>query len=142
VTRAARYAYVILAWAFLVGVVVQVFFIGLGLFADNVGVELHATLGWILHLFPIVVLIAAALSRAGRSHWLWALALAAVIFVVPILATMRDSSPMAAAFHPVAAILGFWLSIVVARNSLEAFAEPRPAEVGDEPRAIEESPST
>jgi hypothetical protein len=134
VTRAARYAYVILAWAFLVGVVVQVFFIGYGLFADEAGFELHLTLGWLLHLAPILVLAVAAASRAGRSHWLWALALAAVIFVVPILATLRDSSPLAAAFHPVGALAGFWLAIVVARNSLTAFGSPWP-EPEPEPRA-------
>ena len=33
--RVARYAYLVAAWAFLAGVVVQVFFIGLGLFAGS-----------------------------------------------------------------------------------------------------------
>ena len=45
---AARDAYLVLAWAFVVGVVVQVFFIGLGLFAGSQNIELHVTLGWIL----------------------------------------------------------------------------------------------
>lgn len=122
--RAARYAYVLLAWSFLVGVVVQVFFIGLGLFADGDGIELHRNLGWILHLAPLLVLAAAAVSRAGQRHWLTALALAVVVFIVPILATMRDDSPLIAALHPVAAVLAFWLAIVVAQNSIAAFREP------------------
>jgi hypothetical protein len=124
VIRAARYAYAFLAWAFLVGLVVQVFFIGLGLFADGKGIELHQNLGWILHLAPLLVLAAAAVSRAGQRHWLSALALAVVVFIVPILATMRDGSPVIAALHPVAAVLAFWLAIVVAQNSIAAFREP------------------
>jgi hypothetical protein len=119
-TRAARYAYAILAWGFVVGVVLQVFFIGLALFSDPSSVENHRTLGWILHLVPIVILAAAALSRAGRRHWQWALAMAVVVFIVPILATMSD---VLGALHPVGALITFWLAIVVARNSLEAIRQ-------------------
>jgi hypothetical protein len=120
-TRAARYAYLVLAWGFLVGIAVQVFLIGLVLFGDS-DVEAHRTLGWILHLVPIVILLAAWLSRAGQRHWQWALALAAVVFVVPIFATMRDL-PVIAALHPVGALAIFALAIVVARNSLDAVRE-------------------
>ena len=119
-TRAARYAYAILAWGFVVGVVVQVFFIGLALFSDPSSMENHRTLGWILHLVPILVLAAAALSRAGRRHWQWALAMAVVVFIVPILATMSD---VLGALHPVGALLTFWLAIVVARNALDALRQ-------------------
>jgi hypothetical protein len=114
---AARYAYLVLAWAFVVGVVVQVFFIGLGLFAGSENIELHVTLGWILHLAPLLILAAAALARAGRRRILEAAALAAVVFVVPILATLRDDAPAFAALHPVGAIFAFWLAIVVARGA-------------------------
>ena len=121
--RAARIAYLVLAWVFLVGVVIQVFVIGLALFGGT-STELHVNIGWILHLAPLLVLLAAALSKAGRRHWVAALALAAVVFVVPILVLARDSSPAIAALHPVAAIVAFWLSVVVARNSLEAVGSP------------------
>ena len=43
--------------------------------------------------------------------------MAAVVFVVPILATLRDSAPVFAALHPVGAIFAFWLAIVVARGA-------------------------
>jgi hypothetical protein len=118
-TRAARYAYLVLAWAFVVGLVFQVFFIGMALFDGAENRETHRALGWILHLAPLLILAAAALSRAGARHWQWALALAAVTFIVPILATLKDA-PFAAAFHPVGAVVAFWLAIVVAQNSLAA----------------------
>ena len=120
-TRAARYSYLVLAWGFLVGIAIQVFLIGLVLFGDS-DPEAHRTIGWILHLVPIVILLAAWLSRAGRRHWQWALALAAVVFVVPIFALMRDT-PVIAALHPVGALAIFALAIVVARNSQDALRE-------------------
>ena len=121
--RAARYAYAFLAWAFIAAVVAQVFFIGMGLFGDRRFVETHVSFGWIVHLMPILVLVAASLSRAGRRHWTWALALAAVVFVVPILVLLKSSVPALAALHPVGAMVAFWLGVVVARNSLDALRQ-------------------
>ena len=115
--RGARYAYLVLAWAFVAGVVLQVFFIGLGLFVGAENLALHANFGWILHLAPLLVLAAAALARAGRTRILHAVALAVTVFVVPILATLRADLPLAAAFHPVGAIIAFWLAIVVGRGA-------------------------
>ena len=81
-----------------------------------------------LHLIPLLVLLFAALSRAGRRDWQWALALALVVFLVPIFVILRDSSPVLAALHPVAAVLAFPISIVVAMNSLQALREPAPVQ--------------
>ena len=115
--RGARYAFVVLAWAFVAGVVVQVFFIGLALFVAPDNLELHVGLGWILHLWPILILIAAAVARAGRTRILQATALAVTVFIVPILALLRTDAPVAAALHPVSALLAFWLAIVVAQRA-------------------------
>ena len=118
-TRAARWAYVILAWVFLLGLAAQVFVAGLALFAGGENWETHVNLGWIIHLLPILVLLAAWLSRAGRRHWQWALALAVVVFVIPLLALFRADTPALAALHPVGAMIAAWLAIVVARQSLD-----------------------
>ena len=74
-------------------------------------------MGWILHLIPILMLGLAALARAGRTRILQAAALAVTVFVVPILVILRDDLPVAAALHPVGALLAFWLSIIVARGA-------------------------
>jgi nicotinamide riboside transporter PnuC len=116
--RAARYAYVALAWAFVAGVVLQVFFIGLGLFAGAEYRYIHAYFGWtILHLSPLIILVAAPLARAGRTRILQAAALAMTVWFVPILAVLRADAPVVAALHPVGALLAFWLAIVVARGA-------------------------
>ena len=117
--RAARYAFVALAFAFAAGIVLQVFFIGLGLFVGSENLELHRNFGWILHLAPLLILVAAAAAGAGRTRILQAVALVVVVWIVPILAAVRADLPMVAAFHPVGALLAFALSLVVARGSLE-----------------------
>ena len=125
--RAARYAFAVLALAFAAGIVLQVFFIGLGLFAGSENLVLHTTFGWILHLAPLLVLIAAALAGAGRTRILQAVALVVVVWIVPILAAVRADLPMIAALHPVGALIAFVLSLVVARGSLELVRHADPA---------------
>ena len=115
--RAARYAYAVVAWATVAAIILQVFFIGLGLFDGSEKLELHRTFGWILHLVAIIVPITAALAAAGRTKILLAILLAAMVWVVPILAALRSDAPLLAAFHPVGALLTFWLATVVARGA-------------------------
>jgi mercuric ion transport protein len=117
VIRGSRVAYAALAWAFAAAIVLQVFFIGLGLFVGPENLELHRSFGWILHLAPLLILVAAALARAGRTRILQAAGLVVVIFVVPILAAVRADLPYAAALHPVGALLAFWLTTVIARDA-------------------------
>jgi hypothetical protein len=118
--RAFRLLYAVTAWAFLIGLVAQVFLIGLALFSDPAAIDAHRSLGWVLHLSPLLVLLFAFLSRAGSRHWQWALALAVVVLIVPILATMRESAPIVGALHPVGAVLAAILAAVVAWNSVAA----------------------
>lgn len=115
--RGSRIAFAVLAWAFVAAIILQVFFIGLGLFVGSENLELHRNFGWILHLAPLPILVAAALARAGRTRILEAAGLVVVIFFVPILAAVRADLPYAAALHPVGALLAFWLAIVIARDA-------------------------
>ncbi len=116
--RAARFAYAALSTAFVVGILIQVYFIGLGLFSSADFKQLHANFGWILHLVPPFILLAAAAAVAGRARILQAVALAVVIFFVPILAAIRADAPLTAAFHPVGAVLGFLLAVIVSRGAV------------------------
>ena len=125
-TRAVRYAYLVLAWAFLVGICLQVFYAGLGIFAGSSNFATHVDFGYLLHLPPILILLAAVLSRAGSRHWRWALGLVVAIFAVPSFVYLRDSTPALAALHPVAAVVASWVAVRVALNSLAALRQPDP----------------
>ena len=125
--RLARYAFVVLAVAFAAAIVLQVFFIGRGLFAGSENLALHRDFGWMLHVAPLLVLVVAALAAAGRRQILEAVALVVVVWIVPILAAVRADLPTVAAFHPVGALLAFILSLVVARSSIELLRDVNPA---------------
>ena len=115
--RAARLVYAALAWAFVVAILVQVYLIGLALFGSPSYREVHVTFGWLLHLAPPFILLAAAFARGGRNVILRTSALAVLFFFVPILAAIKADLPLAASFHPVGAVLAFVLAIVVARDA-------------------------
>ena len=91
--RGARYAYATLALAFVVAILLHVYFAGLGLFVGSKGFDLHVSFGWLLHLGPLPILVAAALAGAGRRQILQAAALAVTFFIVPILAAIRADAP-------------------------------------------------
>jgi hypothetical protein len=127
--RVSRYIYVLLAWAVVVGLVLQVLLIGLGLSLlgnDASSTETHRGLGWLVHLMPIVVIPFAYLARAGSRHWQWAALSALVIFTVPIFLVAGSGSPILKAMHPVSAFIGFALAVVVAVNSVRALNAPAP----------------
>jgi Family of unknown function (DUF6220) len=124
VTRTFRAVYLVLAWAFLAGITAQVFLIGLDLFADPGMLAVHEQFGWVLHLSPLLVLLFAVLSRAGRGSWLLSLALAVTVFIVPILAALKTTSPTIAALHPVGATIAFALSVAVAGNAWHVYRMP------------------
>ena len=125
-SKVARYAYATLSWAFVLGIILQVYFAGLGLFVGPRLFAYHIDFGWLLHLGPLPIVVAAALAGAGRVRIVQSVALAVIFFFVPILAAIRTDAPLTAAFHPVAALLGFWLATVVARGAtgLVRSAEP------------------
>lgn len=117
VARFARYAYAVVVWVFLVAVVVQVFLAGLAIFSDDPrDIGLHIDLGWILHLAPVLILVAAAVGRVGRSTLLWAGALVATMLVQPFLPGMAEASAALAALHPVNALLIFGIAAKLARG--------------------------
>ena len=115
--RLAQYLFAILAWAFVLGILLQVYFAGLGLFVGPRLFSYHVDFGWLLHLGPVPILVAAGLAGASRTRILQSAGLAVIFFFVPILAAIRSDAPLTAAFHPVAALLGFWLATVVARGA-------------------------
>ena len=127
--RASRYIYVVTAWVVVVGLVAQVLLVGLGLpLLGNSpsSLDTHRGLGWLVHLTPILVIPFAYLARAGSRHWQWAALSAVVIFTIPIFLVAGEGSPILKAMHPVSAVIGFVLAVVVAMNSIRALNAPMP----------------
>lgn len=119
---AGRVIFAAAAWLFLVGVLVQVFLAGVGLFglADWTA---HVSLGWTLGSAPILLVLFALVARVRRSTVLLTVGLMIAAIIQPELAAARTNAPVVAAFHPVNALLVFWLALVVARRATEAVRE-------------------
>lgn len=123
----ARYVFLAMVWIYLAGILFQVFLAGIGLFGTAKDFEPHVGLGWILHLVPVLLLIVAAVARVGARLLWWTTALLVVQFVQPILATLRNDQPVAAAFHPVLALVIFWLAVTIGLKAGRLVREHAPA---------------
>lgn len=112
-----RWAYLILAWLLVVGLVAQVFLAGLGVFRGPESFATHRDFGYLLELLPFLLFILAIIGRMGRR----AVALPAVIFGLFILQSVfvafRSDTPEVAALHPVNGFLITFLAIVLARDA-------------------------
>jgi len=109
-----------------VGLVLQVFLAGLGVFDDPSFFMTHRDMGYTLEAVALVCLVVAALARAGRSQvGLTALVLG-LFFVQSILVGVRDTAPMVAALHPVNGFLILFLSIGLARQAWRTARTPLP----------------
>ncbi len=120
----ARYVYLALVWLYLVGILVQVFLAGMGLFGGGRDFEPHIGLGWLLHLVPILLLIAAAVAKVGPRLIWWNVTLLVVQFIQPILALARHDAPVVAAFHPVLALVIFWLALTIGLMAWQLVRQP------------------
>jgi hypothetical protein len=125
----ARLGFLVCAWLFVVCVLIQVFLVGLDIFAKLDG-GMHRDFaylyGW---LAPMLVLLAGAarVPTGTRSLTLLLLVLFAMQTVLP---SLRDQLPMLAALHTVNALAIFAIGTVIARRATE-WIRPRPGEAAD-----------
>ena len=109
--------YAVAASILVLGLVLQVFLAGLGVFDDPTFFLTHRDTGYTLELVAFVVIVLAAIARAGRAQ----IGIAALIFglflLQSVFVAVRVSSPAVAALHPVNGFLILLLSIVLVRRA-------------------------
>lgn len=129
--KAARIVWMWLERAFLLGLFLQLLFIGMGVFprkGDPSPFALHRNWGFILGDIAVVLFLVALVARPGRKTVLMAFIVGVLTFVVqPVLVNAHSSAPIVAAFHPVNALVIFWLTLVLIRRST-ALASAAPQE--------------
>jgi hypothetical protein len=111
----SRVVFAALAWLFVGLVVLQVFYAGVGLLGGGTMAD-HREFGYLVAMFPLLVLIAAVVSRAGRLGW-WTAGLLLLAQVQTILPWFAEDAPFVAALHPVNALLLFWGGLTIARRA-------------------------
>jgi len=101
---------------FLASVVVQVFLIGLYLFAAG-NLDWHRIFALVPTVLSLVVLVAGFVARLPTRSKRWSAALLVATFIQGALPGLKASVPIVAALHPVNALLMLWLGIVVLRDA-------------------------
>ena len=123
--RVARPIHLVLAWLFVIGLLVQVFLAGMGVFSGTSAFATHRDVGYTLTLLPILLVVTSLVGRFGR----WPAIAAAVMFgqfiLQSILVLQRDSTPAIAALHPVNGFLMLLIAVWLARGAWRAWQADR-----------------
>lgn len=100
---------------FALGVVIQVFLAGAGIFAAGNMWPVHAMFGSMLALFPIVLFILALVGRLPKfATWSSVILFVLVGIQSPLIAVPQQAhAPIVSALHPVNAMAIFALIVVV-----------------------------
>jgi hypothetical protein len=119
--RGLRIVWMWLERAFLLGLFLQLLFVGMGVFprkSDPSPFALHRNWGYLLGDIAVVLFLIALAARPGWKTVLMAFVVGLLTFLVqPVLVDARTSAPIVAAFHPVNALVIFWLTLVLIRRS-------------------------
>ncbi len=122
--KVARYIYVGLAWLTLVGVIIPFFIAGMSLFVSRSYWSLHGEIGF-LSGWPILGLIIFGLiGWIPRRLTAWLVGMTALHVVHTLLPTLRSDAPMAAAVHPLSALLLATVTFMHARKATQLLIEP------------------
>lgn len=122
--RLSRYAYAAAAWLFVVGILTQVFLVGLSLLGQQPSWQTHVGLGHGLSIVALLMVALAYTSRLPRpmKPFTW-LNLVIYILLADVVIFMRGSAPLVAALHPVLAILLFGIAGFLAMRAWQLVRE-------------------
>jgi Family of unknown function (DUF6220) len=113
-----RLGFVVAAWLFVACVVVQVFLVGLDVFA-KMGGSIHRDFAYVYGwLAPILVLLA-AVARVPRPLRTLTWVLLVLFAFQTVLPSLKDQFPLLAAFHTINALAIFGIGMTLARRSTE-----------------------
>ena len=117
--RAMRVLYIVFAWLFALCILIQVFLAGLGVFVSGTWFSTHMEFAHFFEGLPLFMLIVALLGRLPRSFPLLSLLLIVQFALQYAFVELAGSLNVAflAAFHPVNAIVMFWVTVYVARRA-------------------------
>jgi hypothetical protein len=106
--RISRYIVLVLAWLFVIGILGQVYLVGLSLLGDRPSWQDHINLGHTIGMFALLMIIFAYVGclPQGMKRLTW-LNFGIYFLIADIVIFMTDSAPKLAALHPVLAVLLF-----------------------------------
>jgi hypothetical protein len=119
----SRRIYLVIVWIFAICVAIQAFLAGMGVFVSPVNWALHKNFVHLFELLPVLLFILALVGQMpGTFRWLPVLMF---VMLAAQYATAQISKSagmeILGAFHPVIAVLLFWISTVLIRRTQALF---------------------
>jgi hypothetical protein len=137
--RFSRPVHLVVAGLFVIGLFVQIFLAGMGVFAGSANFETHRGFGYALIFLPVVLIVTSILGRFGARHVVASAIMVGQFILQSVLVAMRDSTPEVAALHPVNGVVILLIASWLLRDAWRVFnEEPATAEAP----APSESPAT
>lgn len=103
-----------------VGLAIQVFLAGLGVFDSPASFVTHRDVGYTLSIVPLVLIVVGLVARVPRRLTFMALAIGLLFIGQSLLVAMRADAPAIAALHPVNGFLITVLALVLAKEAWTA----------------------
>jgi hypothetical protein len=116
--KASRYIYLVAAWLFVSGVIVQVFLAGMVVVALQIGWNYHGELGHWLAGPLVLMLVCQYPGRLPRrmKQLTWLL-FGVYVLQADVIIFLRFQAPVVSALHPVLALVDFVLGLSLARRA-------------------------
>lgn len=126
VRNVSRYGYLIAAVVFVLGVLAQVFFVGLSLLGGRPSWGAHIALGHSLLLVALLLVLLAYLGRMERpvKPLTW-VNLVVYLLLADFVVFLRGVAPFAAALHPVLALILFAVAAMLVSRAWRAVRSPK-----------------
>lgn len=115
--RIARPIHLVVAGLLVVGLFVQFFLAGMGIFSGPAEFATHRDVGFTLTLLPLVLVVTAIVGRMGRWQAIVAAVMLVQFILQSVLVLQRDSVPAVAALHPVNGVLILLFATWLARDA-------------------------
>jgi hypothetical protein len=122
--RIARPVHVVVVWLLVVGLLVQVFLAGMGVFDSSTMFATHRDFGYALTLLPVVLIVTSLVGGFGRKEAIAAAVMFGQFILQSILVLQRDSVPAIAALHPVNGVLVLLIAAWLARDAWRQWQAP------------------
>jgi hypothetical protein len=125
--RIARPVHVVVAWLLVVGLLVQVFLAGMGVFDSATMFITHRDFGYTLTLLPAVLIVTSLVGGFGRAQAIAAAVMLGQFILQSVFVLQRESNPAIAALHPVNGFLILLIAVWLARDAWRVWRSEPPA---------------
>lgn len=112
----ARVGFAVVAWLFVACLFIQVFLVGLDVFA-KLGGSVHRDFAYVYGWLAPVLVLLSRMPGIPRPAAIPALTLLVLFAIQTVLPSLKDEFPVLAALHPVNALAIFGVAIVLARRA-------------------------